>query len=210
MEKDIKEILLSGIEVAFRDTGRDKVCRIFIPNDNRMFDKFSRTLNQTMQQEWKVFEENWESGIRAAMDENWFARFLHCQMLAQELYHYGLGNEKSEQKEEKFLEKLLEQTEQYAAECGDETYTFQKFVAMWDNGDRKESEISEIFRLLTPDEKEMFRDFYKMVLRVVGKVIVDITPKANSRRIEQITGTEEEICQQVLYNLEKEKMEKQR
>ncbi len=207
MEKDIKEILLSGIEVAFRDTGRDKVCRIFIPNDNRMFDKFSRTLNQTMQQEWKVFEENWESGIRAAMDENWFARFLHCQMLAQELYHYGLGNEKSEQKEEKFLEKLLEQTEQYVAECGDETYTFQKFVAMWDNGDRKESEISEIFRLLTPDEKEMFRDFYKMVLRVVGKVIVEITPKANSHRIEQITGTEEEICHQVLYNLANEKME---
>ena len=77
MEKDIKEILLSGIEVAFRDTGRDKVCRIFIPNDNRMFDKFSRTLNQTMQQEWKVFEENWESGIRAAMDENWFAKCWH-------------------------------------------------------------------------------------------------------------------------------------
>lgn len=207
MEKDIKEILMSGIEVAFRDTGRDKVCRIFIPNDSRMFDKFSKTLECVMLKEWKLFEEKWVSDIRAVMGEGWFLRFFHCQILAQELYHYALGNEKTELDEDRFLDKLAEQTEQYAAECGDEDYTFKRLLETWENKGEKAAETPAVFRLLTIDEKEMFRDFYRMVLQTVRKVIVEITPKVDSLRIKQITGTEEEIRQKVLYNMANEKME---
>lgn len=180
MGEMVTDILFFGIYSAYQDTGRDKVCRIFIPDDSRMFDKFCKTLKRNIADCGEGLAGVLQPGSGAFLEEPWFYRYLQNQASVPDAYHYVLENEGIEDNDECFLQELVDRAKGYAADCGDKDLGTGEAIAL--------------------------KEFYRMVIKVVRLTIAEITPKAEPRKVD-LRGTQKEIRAQVLHNLEHGKME---
>ncbi len=176
----VTDILFFGIYSAYQDTGRDKVCRIFIPDDSRMFDKFCKTLNRNIASAWEGLTGELQPENRAFTEAPWFHRYLRNQASVPDAYYYVLENNDSEAGDEGFSDELAERAKRYATDCGG--------------------------KAPGAEEDQAIREFYHMLIKVIRLTITEITPKAKPRRV-NLQGMPEEIRAQVLHNLEYEKLE---
>jgi hypothetical protein len=181
MEEKVMGILLSGIYAAYQDTGRDKVCRIFIPGDSRMFDKFWKVTNRHIKAGWEVLKQNQRQENRMFLEEMWFHRYLQYQTSVSDAYHYVLESKEEEAKDGPLSEELAERTRGYAADCG-----------------ARKLQTGEIFAM---------KAFYRMVIQAVRLTITEITPRPEKLQKVDLQGTDEEIRARVIYNLENEKLD---
>lgn len=191
MENVITNILRSVIYSAYQDTRRDKVCRIFIPGDSRMFDKFDKVLKTHMDAEEESFQNRFDENMMAVLNSAWFHRYLQYQTSVQDIYDWIIRNKKDKAGESKLLIMTVRRAEEYAAACGEGAQVRDGALLVSDKN------------VLTVEEKEIIRKFYQMVFKVIRSTIEDITPKAEAA---MITGSQEEIRAQVIHNLRKEKL----
>lgn len=194
MEELVTKILISVIHINYQDTRREKVCRIFIPGDTRMFNKFGKILKKQVDTEWRLFKQEGGSKAVAVVENAWFHRYLQYQTSVQDVYDYVVKNGKMKADENVFLEMLTEQASEYAVDCGAGVCETNSVLVFQDKA------------ALTAEDKECIRKFYGMVLRVVYSVIEEITPKVERLEKVDLKGTEEEIRAQVIHNLREEKL----
>lgn len=204
MEDPAKSVLITVINSIFHDAKRNPVCRIFIPGDTRMFDKFVKTLKQHADEAMigpaEVCRIEEDSGVRAAGagsagtagagtetvgEENvlkapWFLRYLRYQMSLEDVYNYALKYRWPEVGEEDFLTEEVKTAALYGEEC---------FAVVVGEADRRQ-----------------IREFYRLAVRIVSDTMKELEPVVDSRLVEGISGTEEEVRGQVIRNLKRGKL----
>ena len=137
MENEVTKILRFAIYSAYQDTRKDKVCRIFIPGDSRMFDRFDKVL---------------KTYIDAVINSAWFRRYLQYQSSVQDIYGWIIKNKADKTKESKLLTTIVERAGEYAAACGEGARVRNN--TLWDSAKN----------ILTSLEEKIIEKFYQMVI----------------------------------------------
>ena len=177
-------ILLSGILDSFRNNRRNPVCRVFIPGDTRMFDKLPKALKKWMAQEWEHFGKCQESEAEEAVNTAWFHRYLQYQTSIGDLYDFVQRNGEEGSGDTEFLKRLTDRAFRYGAEFSE---------------DRSAD--------FTEQERQCVFAFYGIGIRVLRRVLQEITPKAESTLISRIMRNPETAEVRILNNLMYEKLE---
>ncbi|MCI8659719.1 MAG: hypothetical protein HFG57_07960 [Lachnospiraceae bacterium] len=166
MENVVIKILLSVIYFAYQDTRRDKVCRIFIPGDGRMFDKFERVLKKYVEAERDSLWQTLDTKALNVLDSPWFHRYLLYQTSVQEMYDWVIRNENQKEDENALWMMAAERAGEYAADCGEGATV------------RDGTWIYPMKRPITEEEKKTLTGFYQMVFNAIRSTIEEITPYA--------------------------------
>lgn len=172
MEERLIDILVSAVCAAHYDTKRNDVCRIFIPGDSRMFDKFEKTLRKRMTARWQEFllEHGTEAARLAGWD--WLHRYLRYQDTVADLYGYvqagsDIWKQRTDEREEPvFLRDAVVKASCYGAECGAGILAEEGRLVFSEK------------RRLTGAEERMILDFYRFVLEGIRETFIEILPKA--------------------------------
>lgn len=205
MADTAKEILFSGILDAFRNGRRNPVCRIFIPGDNRMFGKLPKTLKKYIEQEWECFVSDQRDGAEKILNDDWFRRYLLYQSSISDLYDHATKNNDGSREDSKFIEMMADRAADYAEKIPDFLYSGQD--ADKNREDIRGNGFREERKHLTREERRVLGEFYRMGQKVICGVIQEITPKAESERIRKMTGSQEEIQEEVICNLKNGKLD---
>lgn len=191
MENEVTKILRFAIYSAYQDTRKDKVCRIFIPGDSRMFDRFDKVLKTYIDAERESFQNRFDEKARTVINSAWFRRYLQYQSSVQDIYGWIIKNKADKTKESKLLTTIVERAGEYAAACGEGARVRNN--TLWDSAKN----------ILTAEEEKIIEKFYQMVIRVIRSTIEDITPKSKAARV---TGSQDEIKARIIHNLRQEKL----
>lgn len=167
MSDKTKLIIIRILYTAFYDSREDRVCRIFIPGEQKVFKKFLKILKYYIGQGEEKLWHSYGTEGEHVLNASWFCRYLEYQVSIQEVYSYAVEKQHRIEKEI-FLEKLAEQARRYGAQ--------------W------EVEVSD-------EEKALIIRFYQMVLDVVLSIIIDITPEMPSSKNESICLIRQKIAQ---------------
>ncbi|MCI8269517.1 MAG: hypothetical protein HFG55_07650 [Lachnospiraceae bacterium] len=200
MEERLIDILVSAVCAAHYDTKRNDVCRIFIPGDSRMFDKFEKTLRKRMTARWQEFllEHGTEAARLAGWD--WLHRYLRYQDPVADLYGYvqagsDIWKQRTDEREERaFLRDAVVKASCYGAECGAGILAEEGRLVFSEK------------RRLTGAEERMILDFYRFVLEGIRETFIEILPKAETSRTEALEKNGY-ACAQALNNLEQENLD---
>lgn len=216
----VTESLSSVLMAAFFDTRRNRICRVFVPNDTRMFDRLGKTLKKHISSGWAEFGKQQGTGIVGLIESARFCRFLQYQTPVQDLYDFELENRVFGLEKEQFLEILVERTERYMSEDGNallEKDRTSEFIHGLISKSVSESILesvskstleSKAHKIWTEKEQEAFLEFYRMVSAAICATVEETTPRPDASFVARImsAGTEAEIRERVLRNLKQEKL----
>lgn len=125
MKESLIEGLYSAVCASYYDTRRDPVCRIFVPGDGRMFNKFEKVLRRTVTAGWQEFLREYEKEAVKLAESGWLHRYLQYQEVVSNLYDYALEREQNYRsdrrsqkrtEESEFLKTMVERSRHYAYE----------------------------------------------------------------------------------------------
>lgn len=208
MKESLIEGLYSAVCASYYDTRRDPVCRIFVPGDGRMFNKFEKVLRRTVTAGWQEFLREYEKEAVKLAESGWLHRYLQYQEVVSNLYDYALEREQNYRsdrrsqkrtEESEFLKTMVERSRHYAYECGSGT------------SGKEGGTVSAEGKILTAAEGQALRGLYGMVIQSIENTIREITPKLKGSccfaENEAESEREKMTDAQVLENLFSKRME---
>ena len=91
MGNETVSILMHVINSIYHDARCNPVCRVFVPGDTRMYDKFMKTLGRHLTEAAAA----WETGC-TSREVPWFHHYLYYQLSVERAYAYAMGDAETE------------------------------------------------------------------------------------------------------------------